>query len=135
MLAAILAWLGPILSGPLISSALSAYKAKLDAGNSAASIAADLAAKEAAINVQQAALQNQIIIAEQGRAWTAFPRFLIEFSIAIYIFAIVLDKIFKLHSTDLPGDTLSTVMQIALVGMFGTYSVVGAVKAYASRKG
>jgi hypothetical protein len=136
ILTAIFGFLGPIISGPLFNTLAAAYKAKLDAGNNAETIAANLAIQQAAINVQQQQLQNQLIVAEQGRWWTAFPKFLIELAVSIYVFVIVLDKIFKWHATDLPGDTLTTVIQIALVGMFGSYTAIGAVKQWvAPRRG
>lgn len=129
----ILGWLGSLLGGPFVQGALDAYRAKLASGNNAEKIAADLAAQKAAIDEQSQALQTQIIIAEQGRWWTAMPRFLIELSVAVYIAKLVLDKVLGFGFTDPPGTTFGNVMQIVLVGLFGSYTVVGAVRAWRAK--
>lgn len=74
MAATILGWLGSLLGGPFAKAAVDAYRAKLTAENTAEKIAADLAAKELALNRRERELAAQIVIAEQGRWLTALPR-------------------------------------------------------------
>ncbi len=86
------ALLTPILNsvfGQAFSSFVEAYKAKLTSENTADQIAATLAAKELELEQRQAELNNQIIISEEGRWWTALPRAVVCYSFAIYVFYIV----------------------------------------------
>lgn len=64
------AFLTPLLSflgGPIIQGVIDAYKAKLAAGNTADSIAADLAARELAVQQAQIQVQAQLKTAEIGK--------------------------------------------------------------------
>lgn len=84
-----LAFLSPLLSffgGPVIQGLISAYKAKLDAGNTQEKIAADLAARELAVQQTEIQVQSQLRTAEIGHFWE--PDKLAE-----YIFVIVLAKL------------------------------------------
>ncbi len=102
-------WLASFLGGPLITGLLNAYKAKLDAGNTSERIAADLAARELAVEQRERELNTQIVIAEEGRWWTALPRALVCYAFAIYVCkAVVFDKVFALGSTDALGGDLGT---------------------------
>ena len=77
------------------------YKAKLDAANTHDRIAADLAAK--AIEAEIAARQQAtaIIIAEQGRWYTAIIRPLLALPIIIYFWKVIVwDKVLDLGVTD-----------------------------------
>ena len=96
-----LAWLASLISGPIVNGLIEGYKAKLDAANTHDRIAADLAAKaiEAEIAARQQA--SAIIIAEQGRGYTAIIRPLLALPIIIYFWkGIVWDKVLGLGSTD-----------------------------------
>lgn len=57
------------LGGPVISGLISAYKAKLAAGNVESKIAADLAAGEIAAQTAEAQAQAQLKAAEIGHPW------------------------------------------------------------------
>lgn len=84
-----LAFLGPVLNflgGPVVKGIVDAYKAKLAAGNTADKIAADLAARELAVQQVEVQAQNQLRVAEIGHFWE--PDKLAE-----YVFVIVLAKI------------------------------------------
>jgi hypothetical protein len=54
------------LGGPLISGAINAYKAKLEAGNTQDRMAVELAGRELAVQQAERAAQTQVLIAEQG---------------------------------------------------------------------
>ena len=96
-----LAWLASLISGPIVNGLIEGYKAKLDAANTHDRIAADLAAKaiEAEIAARQQA--SAIIIAEQGRWYTAIIRPLLALPIIIYFWKVIVwDKVLGLGSTD-----------------------------------
>ena len=96
-----LAWLASLIGGPITSGLIEGYKAKLDAANTHDRIAADLAAK--AIEAQIAARQqaSAIIIAEQGRWYTAIIRPLLALPIIIYFWKVIVwDKVLDLGATD-----------------------------------
>ncbi|MFG1389096.1 hypothetical protein [Xanthobacter versatilis] len=98
---AILAWLLSLLSGPLVGQVLGAFRAKLDAQTEHDKIQADVAMKaiEAEIDTQREA--RAILIAEQGRWYTAIVRPLFALPFVIYINKLVLwDKVMGLGSTD-----------------------------------
>ena len=77
---AILSFIG----GPIITGLINAYKAKLDAGNTSERIAADLAAKDLELQGRERELNVQQNIADNGRWWTAAPRALVCWAIAIF---------------------------------------------------
>ena len=64
-------WLASLIGGPVITGLINAYKAKLDASNTQDRIAADLAAKEIEAEIAARKEASAIIIAEQGRWYTA----------------------------------------------------------------
>ena len=96
-----LAWLASLIGGPIVNGLIESYKAKLDAANTHDRIAADLAAKhiEAEIAARQQA--TAIIIAEQGRWYTAIIRPLLALPIIIYFWKVIVwDKMLGLGVTD-----------------------------------
>ena len=95
------AWLASLIGGPIVNGLIEGYKAKLDAANTHDRIAADLAAKaiEAEIAARQQA--SAIIIAEQGRWYTAIIRPLLALPIIIYFWKVIVwDKVLDLGATD-----------------------------------
>lgn len=95
------AWLASFLGGPLINGLISAYKAKLDAANTQGRIAADLAAKEIEAEIEARKQASAIIMAEQGRWYTAIIRPLLAMPVIIYFWKVIVwDKVFGLGSTD-----------------------------------
>ena len=95
-----LAWLASLIGGPIVNGLIEGYKAKLDAANTHDRIAADLAAKaiEAEIAARQQA--STIIIAEQGRWFTAIIRPLLALPIIIYFWKVIVwDKVLGLGAT------------------------------------
>ncbi len=96
-----LTWLASLIGGPIVNGLIEGYKAKLDAANTHDRIAADLAAKD--IEAQIAARQqaSAIIIAEQGRWYTAIIRPLLALPIIIYFWKVIVwDKVLDLGVTD-----------------------------------
>jgi hypothetical protein len=124
MLTAILTWLGNLLGGPFAKAAVDAYRAKLTAENTDNKIAADLAAKELALDQRERELATQIVIAEQGRWYTALPRPLFALAFIIYVWKVVVwDKVLGWGTTDaLNGDVAQWAM-IVLTAYFGGRSL------------
>jgi hypothetical protein len=102
-------WLASFLGGPLINGLISAYKAKLEAANSEGAQAADLAAKAIAAEIEARKSAQAIIIAEQGRWWTALPRAIVQWSFAIFVAkCVVWDTVLDWGTTDPLGGDIAT---------------------------
>ena len=93
--------LASLIGGPVVSGLINAYKAKLDAANTHDRIAVDLAVKEIEAEIEARKQASAIVIAEQGRWYTAIIRPLLAFPIIIYFWkVIVIDKVLGLGTTD-----------------------------------
>ncbi len=105
------AWLANLLAGPIIGKVIEGYKAKLAAGDNRDRMAADLAAKELAVDARASELRTQLLIAEQGRWYTAIIRPLFALPLIVYFWKILIwDKVLGWGSTD------------ALTGMIGEWA-------------
>ena len=94
-------WLASLLGGPVVTGLINAYKTKLDAANTRDRIATDLAAKEIEAEIEARKQASSIIIAEQGRWYTAVIRPLLAAPVIIYFWKVlVIDKVLGLGSTD-----------------------------------
>lgn len=124
MFAAILGWLGNLIGGPFAKAAVDAYRVKLSSENASEKVAADLAARELAVEQRENELATQLTIAEQGRWFTALPRPLFAFAFVIYVWKVVVwDKVFGFGSTDpLSGDVSQWSMMV-LAAYFGGRSI------------
>lgn len=117
-------WLANLIGGPVINGLIGVYKAKLDAGNTSERIAADLAARELAVEQREREVSAQVVLAEQGRWYTALPRPLFAAAFIIYVWKVVVwDKVLGLGTTDaLSGDVAQWAM-IVLTAYFGGRSL------------
>jgi len=124
MLGIVLTWLGNLLGGPFAKAAVDAYRAKLAAENASEKIAADLAARELSVRERERELATQVLLAEQGRWYTALPRPLFAGAFVIYAWKVVVwDKVFGWGTTDpLTGDVAQWAM-IVLTAYFGGRSL------------
>jgi hypothetical protein len=129
MIASILGWLGNLLGGPFAKAAVEAYRARLAAGNTSEKIAADLAARELAVIQRERELATQVLIAEQGRWYTALPRPLFALAFIIYVWKVVVwDKVLGWGTTDpLSGEVAQWAM-IVLTAYFGGRSLEKVVR-------
>ena len=94
-------WLASLIGGPVIAGLINAYKARLDASNTQDRIAADLAAKEIEGEIAARKEASAVIIAEQGRWYTAIIRPLLAFPVIIYLWKVIVwDKVLGLGATD-----------------------------------
>ena len=97
-------WLASFLGGPVINGLISAYKAKLDAENTTSAQAADLAKAALLAEIEARKSANAIIIAEQGRWYTAMIRPLLAAPVVIYLWKVIVwDIVLGLGTTDAIG--------------------------------
>jgi hypothetical protein len=101
-----LKWLASFLTAPIVGGVIDAYKARLDAENSHDRMAADLAAQAIAAEIEARKSADALILAEQGRWYTAIIRPLLALPIIIYLWKVIVwDKVLAWGSTDaITGD-------------------------------
>lgn len=117
-------WLASLIGGPVINGLISAYKAKLDAANTQDHIAADLAAKEIEAEIEARKQASAIIIAEQGRWYTACIRPLFAAPFIIFAWKVVVwDKVLGLGTTDPLSGDVSTWAGYVIIAYFGGRSI------------
>ncbi|HZS63343.1 MAG TPA: hypothetical protein VFA53_02430 [Xanthobacteraceae bacterium] len=118
MFATVLGWLGNLLGGPFARAAVDAYKAKLDAENSADARAAELAGRELALQQRETELQEQRKIAEIGKWYE--PDKLMGYAVAVYFGKLLIyDKVLALGSTDPLAGWAATTANLIIMFYFG----------------
>lgn len=116
MWTAILGFLG----GPLINGLVAAYRERLAAMTTQDRTAAELGIK--AIEAEIAARQDAraIIIAEQGRWWTALPRALVQWAAAIFfVKCVVWDTVLGWGTTPALGGDVANTYGLIMAMWFG----------------
>jgi hypothetical protein len=89
-----LAWLAQFLTPQIITGFIDAYKAKLAAENTTDRTAADLAQAAMLAEIEARKSADAVIIAEQGRWWTASIRPLLAAPVVIYLWKVIVwDKV------------------------------------------
>lgn len=110
-------WLAGFVTGPVFDDLLKGYQARLAAGNTSESIAADLAAKELAVQQRELELQTQLRIAEIGRPFE--PDRLMGYCVAVYFFKLLVwDKVLGLGTTDGLAGFASTTANLIVASYF-----------------
>ena len=101
-----LKWLASFLTAPIVGGVIDAYKARLEAENSQGRVAADLAAQAIAAEIEARKSADAVILAEQGRWYTAIIRPLLALPIIIYLWKVIVwDKVLAWGTTDaITGD-------------------------------
>ena len=99
-------WLASFLTAPIINGFLDAYKAKLDSQNTQGAQAAEVARAALLAEMDARKSANAIIIAEQGRWYTAMIRPLLALPVIIYLWKVIVwDKVLGCGTTDaIAGD-------------------------------
>lgn len=116
MIAKFLAWLASLITGPLLNKALDGWKAKLAADNDADKIAADLAARELAVQQREIEVQSQYRIETIGKWYE--PEKLMGYAVAVYIAKLLIwDKVLGLGTTDPLGGWIETTANL-IVGFY-----------------
>jgi hypothetical protein len=102
-------WFLQLLSAPLLNTLLSGWKATLDARNATDRIAADLVIESIKADIEANKSAQAIIIAEQGRWYTAIVRPLLATPIIIFMWKVIVwDKVLGWGTTEaLSGDVAS----------------------------
>jgi hypothetical protein len=118
------AWIGDAvknaLTGPLIGGLVDYQKAKLAAGNTAEATAAQLATRELLVEQREAEVNASVVIAEQGRWYTAIIRPLMVAPFIIFTWkVIVFDKVMGWGFTDALDPKMWNVFMIAVGSYFG----------------
>jgi hypothetical protein len=130
MLAAILSFIG----GPVIKGLIDGYRAKLEAGNTSDKIAADLAEKDLDVQARERALNVQQNIADEGRWWTAAPRAIICWSMAIYVVkVVVIDTVFGWGTTPALKGAMGDAFSTVLVAYFGGRTIEKVARIWRAR--
>lgn len=111
-------WLASLIGGPIVTGLINAYKAKLDAGNTADKIAADLAARELAVQQREIEVQGQLRIAEIGKWYE--PDHLASYIFVAYLAKVVIwDVMLGLGSTDAIRGTVGDWLGLIAMFLFG----------------
>jgi len=104
-----------LIGGPIVNALLDGYRARLDAGNTSERIAADLAARELAVQQAEIAAQAQLRIAQIGR-WHE-PEHLAAYIFVAYLGKVVVwDSMLGLGAT--PAIKGAAGEWLALIAMF-----------------
>jgi hypothetical protein len=121
-------WLVKLFTGPVLNAItgpiLEAYKAKLGAENNQDGKIFELASKAIDAEIDARREASKILIAEQGRWWTAAPRAITCWSFAIFVAKVVVwDKVLGLGSTDALTGDVSGWAGMVMVTWFGGRSL------------
>lgn len=127
-------WLASLIGGPVVNGLISAYKTKLDAANTRDHMAADLAAKEIEAEIAARAQASAVVIAEQGRWYTACIRPLFAMPFVIFAWKVVVwDKVLGLGSTDALAGDISTWAGYVVIAYFGGRSIEKVARIFVRR--
>ena len=134
MFGMILSWIG----GPIVSGIIDAYKAKLASMNTQDAKAVELAEAEITAEIAARADASKIIIAEQGRWYTACIRPLLAFPVIIYFWKVIVwDKVFQsvTHgSTDPLNGMIGDWAGWVVVAYIGGRSIEKVSRVFANRR-
>jgi len=123
-------WILSLISAPLFNTLLKGWQAKLDAQTASGVQAADVAKAAMVAEVQARAEANKVAIIEYGKWYTILPRILIEFSVAVYFFKVVVWDNILLggagNTEPIRGD-VGTWMALVISFWFGGAAIKGAV--------
>jgi hypothetical protein len=126
--------LASLIGGPVVTGLINAYKAKLDASNMRDRIAADLAAQEIQADIEARKAASAVIIAEQGRWYTAVIRPLLAFPLIIYLWKVIVwDKVLGLGTTDPITGMVADWMGTIITAYVGGRSIEKVARIFARR--
>ena len=96
-----LQWLAQFLTAPIVNGFLNAYKAKLAAANAQGAQAVEVARAALIAEIEARKSANAVILAEQGRWYTAIIRPLLAAPVVIYLWKVIVwDMVLGLGTTD-----------------------------------
>jgi len=112
------------LGGPIIKGLLDAYKLRIQAKSSEDQMALDLLTKEVDADIAARAEATKLLIAEQGRWYTAIVRPLFALPFLIFSFKIIVwDKVLGWGTTDALDPNFWNVFQTIIISYFGASAV------------
>ena len=120
-----------LLGGPLVSGLVAAYKARLQSLDSRDQKALDLAEAEIRAEIAARAEATKLLIAEQGRWYTAMIRPLFAAPFIIFAFQVVVwDKVLGLGVTPALDANFWGVFQTIVVSYFGATAIERVTKIF-----
>jgi hypothetical protein len=126
--------LAKLLSGPIISGAIEAYKAKLQAGSNQDRLAADLAGKDLELQAKERELAVQQNIADSGRWWTAAPRAIVCWVMAVFIAKVVLwDTVLGWGATPALKGQVADAFSVVITMWFGGRTIEKVARIWRAR--
>lgn len=131
-------WIGDLLknalTGPLIGGLVDAYKSKLASGTTQDQMLADLAGRELSVEQRERELAVQLDIADEGRWWTAAPRAIVQWAMAIFIVKCVIwDTMLGWGSTPAIRGEVGDAFQAVIIMWFGGRTIEKVSKIISSR--
>ncbi len=117
-------WVLSFFGGKAFEAIVNAYKAKLEAGNTRDAKATELAIEEIKGDIAARNTAKEIIIAEQGRWYTAIIRPLFALPFVIFAWKVVVwDKVLKLGTTDAIDPNMWSVFLAVVASYFGLSAI------------
>jgi hypothetical protein len=112
------------IGGPVVKGLIDGYKAKLAAGNTSEKIAADVASTEIAAQRRDVEIAASVVIAEQGRWYTACIRPLMAVPFIVFTWKVIIfDKVLGMGTTDALDPNMWRVFMAVVVAYFGGRSI------------
>jgi hypothetical protein len=133
-----MSWLISLVTGPVLNAItgplLDAYRAKLAAANTSDKLAVDLAIKEVEAEIAARQDARAIIIAEQGRWYTAMVRPLIVLPFGVYIWKVVIwDIVLGWGVTDPIRGDVASLMMVVIGSYFSGRTIEKVVQSFKRR--
>lgn len=130
MLQAILGFIG----GPIIKGLIEAYKAKLENGANQDKLAAELAEKDLELQAKERDLNVKQNIHDEGRWWTAAPRAIVCWAMALFIAKVVVwDTILGFGATPPLKGLVADAFSAVIVMWFGGRTLEKVARIWRSR--
>lgn len=118
------------LGGPIVNGLLNAYKAKLDAANTAGAQAVTVAQAAMVAEVQARAEANALVTVQLGHWWSAWPMILVQAAAALYFTkCVVWDTVLGYGNTPRLGGDVEATYTLIMSFWFGGVAVKGAIVA------
>ncbi len=119
-----LAFISNLIAGPIVGAVLDGYKARLEAGSKADTLATELAGKDLALQAREEELRTQLLIAEQGSWVTRIIRPLWALPFIGFTWKVVVyDKMLGWGTTDALDPKMWSIFMLMVGAYFGGRSL------------
>lgn len=130
----VLGFVQSVLTGPIVGGLVDAYKARLTSGTTQDQMLADLAGRELTVEQRERELSVQQNIVDEGRWWTAAPRALVMWAMAIFVVkCVVWDTVLGLGSTPALKGQVGDAFSAIIIMWFGGRTLEKVSKIISSR--